>query len=104
MFTSVINFGMCTELTTECVSTSGGGLFFFLNGLVRANVFIIYKALCEEINMKTMIHYEFWHLVLLAKIDPKNFGGRNNLFWRFNVKASGINMYLHRPLLFHNNR
>ena len=28
-FTSVINFVMCNEFPTKCVSTSGGGLFYF---------------------------------------------------------------------------
>ena len=37
------------------------------------------KTLCEEGKVKPMSNYVFWCLVCLKNIDPKYFGGRNNL-------------------------
>ena len=65
---------------------------------------MIYITLCEEGNVQPMSHYEFWRLVYLEKIEPKNFGVRNNMVSA--VKQRGIRkmMGLHLLLLFQHGR
>ena len=47
------------------------------------------KTLCEEGKVMPMSNYFFWCLVCLENIDPKCFGGRNNLVSA--VQPRGIN-------------
>ena len=40
--TSVINLGICTELTTGCISTIGGGIFSFWSMALSLSLFILF--------------------------------------------------------------
>ena len=54
-------------------------LFFLGQGLVFANEYIITKHYVKGDKVNPMSHYEFWHLVFLAKINPTIFCGRDYL-------------------------
>ena len=59
---------MRTNLITGCISTSGGGLFYFgATALVLVNAYIIYKTKFEEGKVKNMSNYEFRRLVCLGE-------------------------------------
>ena len=102
--TLVINFGMCTELTTICVFKSGDGIFYFGD---TATSLLMHKLFIKRFLKKarwilwSIISFDVWlacqilaSQVLVAMII---------WFQQFNAKASWRMIDLHRLLMFYNN-
>ena len=76
----MIIFGICANLTTGCVSKSGGGIFSF--GVTASSLSMCTlskKTFGKEGKVNPMSHYENRCLVCLAKIEPTFFCGRDHL-------------------------
>ena len=62
-------------------------LFFWVRVLFLVNCYIIYKTLCEEGEVKTVIHYEFRRLISWQILTPQILAAAIIWFQRFNNKA-----------------
>ena len=76
--TSVINFGMCTDLINGCIIKSGDGMFYFVAMVLSLSMRKLFTKIFVK-RERWSPHNKFWCLVLLKNIDPTNFGGRDHL-------------------------
>ena len=99
--TAVINFGMCTKLTTGCVSTSSGDLFSFGDmapSLSMHKLFtkhFVKRARCIPWAIMSFSVWFAWR-----RLNTQNLAAKIIWFRRFDAEASGRRMYLHWLLLF----
>ena len=91
---------MCTSLSTGCIRTTCGGLFFLGPWPHHCQCVNVNFFNYEEGRVNSINHYEFWCLVCLAKIDSKNLVAAIIWFQHFNAEESGIRMDIHQSLLF----
>ena len=86
--TSVINFGMCTKLITGCVSTSGGGIFYFGGIAFSLSMCrLITKQFVRRAIQSPSVIISFSVLFAWKMLTPLILAVTNIWFQRFNAEA-----------------